>query len=197
MSADKARKVRLFTGIELDEPSRQLVSDISDSLSRKITGVKWVPRENYHVTLKFLGWVDPGAVRETVESMRMAAVHLPLRLRIGEAGAFPSLSSARVLWVGAVDLDEKVERVFGKLDKAAQGIGVRREKRRYHPHVTIGRSGKKPVRVSREDLLLPDRKVILDVKEITLFRSEFKSSGVSYTVIERAGGPGGETLEEG
>lgn len=177
--------VRLFTGIALNDSARDHVVGIVKRLSGELPGVRWVPEENLHVTLKFLGQCDPSIVDELSLMLREAARFLPLRLEIGCVGAFPSTGSARVLWVGAGDQEGRAREVYRALDKAAVKHGIAREKRRYTPHVTVGRSRKKPVSIPVEFALRFRDTVTLDVNHIVLFRSEPGSTDAEYTVVEK------------
>jgi 2'-5' RNA ligase len=185
-TADK-RKLRLFTGLYLSPEVRGHVADIAASLSMQIGGVRWVQRENLHVTLKFLGACDPSVVSDLTEMMRKAADFLPLTLTVGRVGAFPSLGSARVIWIGATDFEGRVQKVYNVLQKGAARCGFPKEKRGYIPHITIGRARKQPVKVRMEAAGQFDRQLTLKVNDIVLFSSELKSTGAEYTILERIG----------
>lgn len=110
-------------------------------------GVRWVPREQWHLTLVFLAAVAPGAVDPLVAGLRRAAASTPpLRLALTGAGAFPRTERARVVWAG---LDGDVE-VLGALAEgcrdAAVAAGVEVEARPFHAHLTIARARRRPVR---------------------------------------------------
>lgn len=182
-----SEKVRLFTGITLPIEVRSAISESAARLSAMVEGVRWVPVENLHVTLKFLGSFELEKVPLIEEAMRKAGSHLPLALRIGGAGAFPSPGSARVIWVGVTDVDGDAAKVYRIIEKAAEKCGVQREKRAYRPHVTIGRAGKRPVRLPPEIDAVFDFEFRLDAVELALFRSELSGAGARYTIVSGAG----------
>lgn len=189
MSAGSGQKRRLFTGLSLTPEVRDYVSGVVVELSREVPDVRWVPTENFHVTLKFLGVCDEDQVEDLVAAMRKASRHLPLELTIGGVGAFPSSGSARVIWVGATDLEDRVEKVYNVLEKGAEKCGFPREKRRYTPHITVGRSRKQPVSLPRGLLERFTEKLPLEVRDIVLFESVLRSSGAEYSVLEKVGQP--------
>ncbi len=152
-----------------------------------VEDVRWVPEENLHVTLKFLGSFELDKVPLIEAAMRKAENHLPIALTIGGAGAFPSAGSARVIWVGVNDVDGNAGKVYRIIENAAQKCGVKREKRAYRPHITIGRAGKRPVRLPPETDEVFDFEFRFDAVELALFRSELSSAGARYTVVSRAG----------
>lgn len=180
-----ADKVRLFTGIALTPEVREYVSGVSGSLSGEIDGVSWVPAENLHVTLKFFGWCRREIVPGLADAISEAAVYLPIELSIGGTCGFPSQGSARVIWVGARDTGGSIQAVHRVIDRGAARLGIAGEKRSYSPHVTIGRAKKKPVRLPERLAGEAGVRLLLQVEELVLYRSELKSTGAEYSVVER------------
>lgn len=187
MGSGGGQKMRLFTGISLNPEVREYVAGVVRVLSSEVSDVRWVPFENSHVTLKFLGACDPDRLDKLIAAMKNAAVQLPLTLNIGGVGAFPSLASARVIWVGAEDIEGHVHKVYNVLEKGAEKCGIPREKRRYTPHITIGRARKKPVNLPRELAERFEEELLLEVEEILLFESRLSSTGAEYKIIQRVG----------
>jgi 2'-5' RNA ligase len=97
------------------------------------------PPENLHLTLAFLGQVDAALVESAEAAVRGAAEgRSPWRLRWTAAGAFPSASRPRVLWLG-VDGGETLLDVHAALAEAMAGGGFRVEDRAFRPHLTLAR----------------------------------------------------------
>ena len=136
--------MRLFVGVAISMESVRAVAAVAEAM-RAAAGpegppVRWVPPASYHVTLKFLG----EARSEVVPALRDAvgealAGEGPFTFRARGAGAFPALDRARVLWVGVDDPEGRLARLAAACDEAAARLGFRRERRAFHPHVTIGR----------------------------------------------------------
>ncbi len=189
MSGNGVQRRRLFTGISLTPEVRRFVAGLTERLSTTIADVGWVSPGNLHVTLKFLGACDNDQASRIVEIMHNAAEYLPLRLQVGGVGAFPSQRSARVLWVGTSDLEDRIVKVYNVLDKGAEKCGFQRENRRYTPHVTIGRSRKKAVRLAPGLEENFTEKLTMKASEIVLFESVLKSTGVEYKIVESVGPP--------
>ena len=153
-----------------------------------MTGVRWVAEGNWHVTLKFLGPCEQSRLNGICSMMLKAVPFLPFRLEIGGIGAFPSNRSARIIWVGAGDIDGRAREVHRVLDRAAVRYGIAREKRRYSPHVTVGRARKKPVLIPVEMVERYRDTITMDVDHVLLFKSELTRSGAVYSVVEKVGG---------
>src|ERR1700683_3807311 len=109
-------------------------------------GLRWASRDRWHVTLAFLGQVDPARLDGlAVRLERAAARHQSQRLLIGRSGAFPSPSRARGLIAHVKSADGARARLAALA--ASVAAGARRagapppdEGRRYRPHLTLARS---------------------------------------------------------
>jgi 2'-5' RNA ligase len=145
--------VRLFTAVTLDPPLQAAIHEEAAALLDGAGRVGTVPVENLHVTLKFIGDVH----REDLPALdRVLAESAPAvvsgEIEVEGFGAFPNLRRPRVLWVGVSDPQGILQPVHGRLNEALAPFGAKREKKRFVPHVTIGR-----VRGSFDGDLVRDR----------------------------------------
>ncbi|MBK5091975.1 MAG: RNA 2',3'-cyclic phosphodiesterase [Actinobacteria bacterium] len=187
MNADSETKTRVFMGLSLSPEVRRYVADVAQNLSRLVQEVRWVAPENLHVTLKFIGYCGEDRLAGLVEVMRESSRYLPLVLKVGGFGGFPSQGSARVIWVGAEDEDRRINELHRLLERGVEKLGFPREKRSYTPHITVGRAKKKPVRLPTgiDGVVGPEK--TLRVEDIVLYRSVLKKTGAEYSVIGRVG----------
>ena len=183
--------MRTFIAIDLDESLKAALETLTGELRPLARSVRWVGKTGMHLTLKFLGEIsETEAVRVSSALEEVAPRHRVFALVLEGTGAFPpGRSDPRVLWVGVVAgppllaLQEDVEREMEKL-------GFEREKRRFHPHLTLGRV-KFP---SRLDLLVQELEKHraekfgeMSVRKFTFFQSTLKPSGAEYTVLKELG----------
>jgi len=107
--------------------------------------LRWTGRQNWHVTLAFLGQVDESAAGELASALAGAAGGEQARpVSLGPAGSFPRDKTwANVLWVGLDDQDDFLDRLAKAVGKAATSAGAppdRSQKyQKYTPHLTLGR----------------------------------------------------------
>jgi len=133
--------MRLFTAIRLPAEVRHHLCAAQQELdaSRAMTGVKWTPAENLHVTLKFLGEIRQEDSARVIDELGKVQV-LPATLFVDHITGFPKRGRAHVV-VGALAGEcEKVGAMFDQIENACELIGVPRDRRGFTPHVTIGRS---------------------------------------------------------
>ena len=95
--------IRAFIAIDLlpdvQDCLEQVSSQLKDQLGEK--SVRWVPVQNIHLTLKFLGDVSINNLDVLQEILTAEALlHKPMEISIGRLGAFPKIRRPRVIWVG-------------------------------------------------------------------------------------------------
>lgn len=144
--------------------------------------VRWVHWENVHLTLKFLGDVgeEPlGGVR--VALGEIARRRGPLHIQPSGFGAFPSDKKARVLWAGVSEGSAELTALAADIETALETLGFGREKRRYKPHITLGRSRGRPAR-------LPDGVEVgaagFTARGLYLVESRLEPAGATYKKLE-------------
>jgi 2'-5' RNA ligase len=142
---------------------------------------------NLHVTLRFLGQVDPARLSD-IEAALTAAVALEpsFDLHLGGLGAFPGASRPRVLWAGVARGAAELGRLAASVDEGLARAGVPREARDFAAHVTLGR-----VREPRRNpalaaaLVAAERRELgrVRVERVSLMRSDLSPRGARYTEL--------------
>jgi 2'-5' RNA ligase len=183
--------MRLFTGVELDDKLRAAVAANVERVRRKLErgrvrlNARWIPPENLHVTLWFLGEVDDDR-RALVEGAMQRPFEIrSFTLRIAGAGAFPPAGAPRVLWMGVAEGGASLARLHDELGARLVPLGFEREARRYSAHLTIARV--KDGSASASGIL---RSAVAGVgsctiSAVTLFRSRTSPQGASYEPLVR------------
>jgi 2'-5' RNA ligase len=131
---------RSFIALVLDEASRHSVAAQVEGLRPLSRAVAWVPPQNLHLTLKFLGEQSEerlGVVRSVLEAA--AAGIAPFALTLHGVGGFPGLDRPRILWVGVSEGALAVRQLQPRVEEGLARHGFSRETRSWHPHLTIGR----------------------------------------------------------
>lgn len=148
--------------------------------------IRWVPPENIHLTLKFLGDVPFNQV-ETLQSVvsMIASDCNVFDIQIGQLGAFPSSRKARVIWTG-VEVCHPLRLLYEKIEIETEKLGFKKEDRRFSPHLTLGRVQDNITTDEANRLTALFEKKLADctgsftVNKITLFRSDLTPGGAHY-----------------
>jgi 2'-5' RNA ligase len=177
--------MRAFIAIELPPGVKTELTARQQELKRAGLNARWVRAENIHLTLKFLGEIDPGAVAAVRTAMTSAAErHGPLTLSASGIGVFPGVRKARVLWAGLSDgLPELIE-LQKDLDAALATCGFDREKRPFRGHLTMARFRQSVHPAKLETALAKADGAHFGqwtVRELILFQSELQPAGPLYT----------------
>lgn len=179
------RSKRLFVAIDIPGAIAKTLGDLDPNLR----GVRWLPPEQMHLTLSFLGDVPEGSeahLRENLNAIRFSAFFLPL---VG-IGAFPSKGRPNVIWIGVGAGHPHLFQLHKRVQDAALAAGLEPDLRPWHPHVTLARCRD----VSRESISrFLKTNVDLDagmirVESFALYSSELNSEGSIHTceVVVRA-----------
>ena len=178
--------IRIFIAIKLSSQMENRLTLVRQQLMmRDIKDIRWVKRENIHLTIRFLGDIPTGKVGDIITVLDEAAKRSsPFVLRIGGIGAFPNKRTPRVVWVGVdtplelIDLHRNIER---GLDK----IGFQSDEKGLKPHLTIGRVKREASRQSLEMLVNNEFPTVGEqmVESIHLIESELRPEGAIYSTL--------------
>jgi RNA 2',3'-cyclic 3'-phosphodiesterase len=180
--------VRTFIAVEPPDVLRAAFGDFCNAISGYFPGLRWINPKNIHLTLRFLGEIDPadlGTLKEAVE--KSAAGTAPFELALSKAGFFGSKRNPRVIWLGleeqpllknlARDLEDSLHQAgFGRADKPFRG------------HLTLARI-KRPLReppdweaINRQ---LPAAWPEWRVTRVQVIKSTLTPSGPIYEILKR------------
>ena len=178
-SRPDARSLRLFVAFEVPDRAQRAIDEAVAPLRERFPGARWVPTENRHVTLKFLGQTWPrlrGWIEEQARSVAEATA--PTETSLTTIGAFPGGRRARVLWAGLDDGEGTLAALAASLD-GAFAREFRSETRAFTPHCTVARSDP-PLPLAEGDLDVVVEPVVFPVDRIVLFRSHLRRPAPRY-----------------
>lgn len=179
----EAKPLRLFVAIEIPDAVKDAVESAFAPWRETFPKARWVPRENLHATLKFLGRTWPRLTEWVPERLGAAAANVPpFTARLQGVGSFPSAKRGRALWAGFDDTDP-----IGALATAIEEALVDEfpaEKRPFHPHLTVARSDppmKLPAGYSDTELESDE----WEVDRVVLFQSHLGRPAPRYEPLTR------------
>jgi 2'-5' RNA ligase len=177
--------IRSFIAIEIPTSIKNLLYNLEEKLRNLPCNVKWVKPENIHLTLHFLGNLEIRKIEEIKEMIgKICKKFNPFSIEIdNNLGAFPNERNPRVIWLGIKEEKDILENLYQEIGKNLEKIKIETEKRKFHPHLTIGR-----VKSSKNKHLLTkaireiklDSSYAFEVKEVNLFKSTLTPQGSIY-----------------
>jgi RNA 2',3'-cyclic 3'-phosphodiesterase len=126
---------RLFVGLELPPSCKTTLLLLDPHLA----GLRWLPEEQFHLTLSFLGNVDAPAedqLREGLQKVRVPPFLLPL----DGVGVFDVRGQPSVVWAGVGKGHPHLFLLHRRIQDAVLQAGLEPDLKPFHPHVTIGRA---------------------------------------------------------
>jgi len=179
--------LRTFIAIPLPEAVQDKVDALLSDLRKADAAVRWVPARNLHLTLKFLGDVAEARLEELYVGIRMATEGIePFRITLTGLGAFPNARRPRVLWIG-MDVPEAMQRLYENIEKDLSRLHFPKEKRRFSPHLTIGRV--KGLRGMERLMSVVERTEFgpetVSVERIVAMKSDLRPTGAVYAPLKK------------
>ncbi len=175
---------RIFFAVPISEKVRELLKHIQSDLRELPGKIRWVPPENVHLTIKFIGEVE-GTVAENLQH-QVENLSLPasFSVTVNRTGVFPNPRRPRVLWVGTED-SPSLESIAVLIDEAFEEYGIEPETRDFHPHLTLGRVKGRglPGETLNQFLNYDVPEISMPVKSVICFESVLKPSGAEYTAL--------------
>jgi 2'-5' RNA ligase len=171
---------RLF--IALDLPEEVIVA--LDRLCDGLPGIRWALPEQFHLTLRFLGEVEQGTFYEIGEALTGVS-HAPFELALKGLGQFPPRGAPHTLWVGVEDPAGALVSLRRRIERVLEEAGLEPERRKFTPHVTLGRFRTAPPEerlgsyLFRRNLFRTER---FPVSSFALYSSQLRPEGSLYTM---------------
>jgi 2'-5' RNA ligase len=136
---------RLFVALEPPDAVRRRIAARATALrqaaGRHAEDVRWVPVENLHLTVQFLGAVPEQRVESVADAVRAAAAaSRPLALEVKGAGGFPNARRPRVIWLGLEGDVESARALVADVGRRLAPLGFAPEARPWSAHLTLGRA---------------------------------------------------------
>lgn len=159
--------IRLFTALELPDTAKSYLAATAGG----VPGARWVPVENMHITLRFIGNVDEATAGDLAAAL--AGVRGPaFDVDIEGAGYFSRGRKPTMLWAGVARSDA-LAHLQERIESVLVRAGAAPETRKFTPHVTLARLNGAPL--ARVEAFVADHALMrlpaFRVSHFTLFAS--------------------------
>ncbi|MEA1881455.1 MAG: RNA 2',3'-cyclic phosphodiesterase [Candidatus Marinimicrobia bacterium] len=133
--------IRTFVAIPVPELVYALQDSLKATVDPKIGKIRWVRKDQLHLTLKFLG----DTTQDYIEKIRLTMQKIadqsnPFNLTIKGTGCFPKIERPRVMWAGINGEVDKLNKLVEAIQNDLDPLGFPKDSHAYHPHITLGRA---------------------------------------------------------
>ena len=176
-------KIRTFLALELSQTVRNKLSAHAELISGhdKLQQIRWLPKQNYHLTLAFLGNVEYALIRSLQLKLEQNLSFIKaVPFRFSEITPFPFSGTPKIA-AAMLEHSEELMQLQHCTAKCVRGFGISLERRRFTPHVTLGRLKSR----SRKSLAFQPQQIYLDgvSEKVVIFQSELTPKGAIYTSL--------------
>ena len=184
--------LRTFVAVESPRKMRDRACDLIGKLSTTSASVRWVEPEQMHWTLAFLGDVRMGDVAGVCRAVGRGAKSVaPFTMHAQGAGAFPNAERPRTIWLGTSEGSDELISLHDAIEAELEKIGFRGERRRFRPHLTLGRVRRSlPDEVSQLGELVEKYASFdagsMHIDQVVVFSSRLTPRGPTYDELGRA-----------
>ena len=181
-------EIRSFLAFELPEEIKGIVSRVSGEMKKSPLDVRWVNVDNIHLTVIFIGNMSEDRLAGVDRVVKDVCHNYgPFDISLSSAGLFSSRRNPRVLWIGLAGDIERMSLFRNSMQESLKPFGIKVEKRRFNPHLTLGRFRKGAKSgVHLDEILLRYRTLdspVRSIGELVLFKSDLKPDGAVYTKL--------------
>ena len=134
-------KTRTFIAVNLNREIREHLVSLQNILSIPETKIKWVEKNNLHLTMKFLGYISLEQTELIKSELKeIASRYSPFIIRSSSnIGVFPTYKMPRIIWVGIKEGISELKELYNSIENKLVNKGFPREDKEFSGHITIGR----------------------------------------------------------
>ena len=164
--------MRLFIAIEFTDNMKNELKRFQKELRQNGMSGRFVPEENFHLTLAFIGeYSDPDEILEVMEEVSWTS--FPIELK--GYGRFHDL-----FWAGIAD-NPALSAITKRIRRALAEHEIPFDRKKFSPHITLVRKASADLKETTENAVPPEGS--MTVERISLMRSDRGKSGMIYTEV--------------
>jgi len=181
--------IRVFLAVELSSDVREKLFSLQQNLKETLPPINWVRPGSIHLTLRFLGYVEPSLVSQLLAALEPIGKQQDgFSIEVQGLGVFPQVKHPRIFWVGFTGNTQALQNLVLEIEAALEPLGFPPEEKSYHPHLTVARIKRENATVGSalmQTRILESKPNLgkLTVDRFTLLQSDLDSSGARYTPL--------------
>jgi len=174
--------MRVFIGIEFPREVKEYLEQLQQDIKIKCKSGNFTRKENFHLTLRFIGEAEAGLINELKRGIDDAVLQFEcFNMELGRLGQF-ARGNKHIIWVG-IKPNKNLNALHSRLEASLEAIGFPKDQKGYTPHVTLAREA-----VLKEDLnnilqLVKVSNMTIPIHKITLFESTRANGVLTYRPV--------------
>ena len=177
---------RLFIGIPVYHAVQPILKNLRCTIQHNPKQIRWVPLNNIHITLYFLGDISSDQIPKLIQSIEKNLTLHNFNISFENTGIFYSKGLSKVLWIGLEFGKKNLTKLNKQLEKAILSSVGNIKTVNFIPHVTVGRIKEKSAKID----VLPFLKYVyspieFSVNSVILYHSQLSVNGAEYKQIEK------------
>ncbi len=177
-------QIRSFIALPLPEETAVKFFEVAETFCNMehFQQIRWLPPENCHLTLAFLGDVEEIRLERLARNLGQSLADKPLgSLRFSEVSPFPFNARPKVI-AALAEATVSLINLQSSCVKAARKSGIELDRRRFVPHVTLARMNGRKHKTSRLQPLFFETQITF--KKVVLYESILHPEGAEYHMLE-------------
>jgi len=174
--------MRLFIAVDINNRSKKFIKKKLKILKSELNAdFKWVKKENWHLTLKFIGEASEIDKKNLIETLKNIEFNSKGQyINFDKLGAFPEFKRAKVLYLALNKGENILKTIHKRLETETAKYDFTRDNRDYIPHLTLGRAKNKTSSISDNFKSQKFVNIYAKIESITLYQSKLKKEGPEY-----------------
>ena len=180
--------MRLFFAFTFENQIKQKIYENIKILQKYIPkGLKWVEKENLHITFRFLGETNPKIIDNLNEKIEICVKEFSsFSISFDNIEVIPNFHRPRLIWYKMIEESGISKKIFQAIETELSKLNFKKSNRPLKLHTTLGRI--KYAKNQDWQAILKNVKPISEkilCKELTLFKSQLTSSGPIYSIVKK------------
>jgi len=182
-------KTRTFIAINLNSEIKEHLASLQTNLNIPESKMKWVEKNNLHLTMKFLGYISLEQTKLIKSELKeIASRYSPFIIRLSSnIGVFPVYKMPRIIWVGIKEGIGELKELYNSIENNLSNKGFPRENKDFSGHITIGRVKFIVDKINFIQILkrITINNLSKEVNSIALMESKLTPNGPIYNVAAK------------
>ena len=175
---------RIFIGLTPDSEFNQKIIDLKirqKEHQNKAYKISWVPNNNHHITVNFVGSMEPEQIDEMKELLKGLSESLSdVPIEIDGVSYFPN-ENGQVI-IATINVNKSLKKLYDKVEEVVAKVGFGMSLRSYKPHITLGRFKDKNRPFS--ELVVLDSPIKAFISNLDVYESEIGGGKAKYNLLE-------------